>query len=60
MVTKHDDDAVQTRAADTLVDRCLLQLTPEDFDAFVQALDSPPEAGPKLKALLTRTPPWKR
>jgi uncharacterized protein (DUF1778 family) len=60
MATKHDEDAAQTRAPDVLVDRCLFQLAPEDFDAFVQALDSPPEAGPKLRALLARTPTWNR
>jgi uncharacterized protein (DUF1778 family) len=60
MVTKHDDDAAQTRAADMLVDRRLFHLAPEDFDAFAQALASPSEPGPKLKALFARTPTWKR
>lgn len=41
-----------------LLDQCLFTLEPERYDAFVQALDNPPAPGPKLKALLKRTPAW--
>nr|WP_236632127.1 DUF1778 domain-containing protein [Caulobacter sp. BP25] len=47
-------------AADAFLDQRVFRLASEHFDAFAQALDSPPEPGPKLKRLLTRTPPWKR
>jgi hypothetical protein len=41
-----------------LFDRSLFTLDPERYDAFVHALDSPPAAGPKLRALLRRVPAW--
>jgi len=38
----------------------LFILDPERYDAFRQALDNPPAPGPKLKALLRRTPAWQK
>lgn len=60
MVTKHDEDEARMEVADVRLDQRVFRLASEHFDAFAQALDSPPEPGPKLKRLLTRTPPWKR
>lgn len=47
-------------AIDVLLDQRLFVLDPERYDAFVHALDNPPAPGPKLRALLRRTPAWKR
>ena len=45
-------------ATDVLLDQRLFRLSPEFYDAFVDALDHPPAPGPKLRALLRRTPAW--
>ena len=45
-------------AIDVLLDQRLFVLDPERYDAFMQALDNPPAPGPKLRALLRRTPAW--
>lgn len=60
MITKHYEGADRADAADVFLDQRRYRLSPEDFDVFVQTLDCPPEPGPKLKALLARTPAWKR
>ena len=39
-------------AAETLADRQNFQLDPERWDAFVSALDTPPQAHPRLARLL--------
>lgn len=46
-------------AIDVLLDQRLFVLDPEQYDAFIHALDNPPAPGPKLRALLRRTPAWK-
>lgn len=53
-------ESARVQAVDVLLDQRLFRLAPDHFDAFVQALDSPPEPSPKLKALLDRTPLWKQ
>lgn len=45
-------------AIDVLLDQRLFVLDPERYTAFVHALDNPPPPGPKLRALLSRTPAW--
>lgn len=52
-------DSARAVAIDVLLDQRLFDLDPERYDSFVQALDGPPEPGPKLRALLRRTPAWK-
>ena len=51
-------DSARAQAIDVLLDQRLFVLDPAQHDAFVDALDHPPEAGPKLRALLKRTPAW--
>jgi uncharacterized protein (DUF1778 family) len=53
-------DSARREAIDVLLDQRLFVLEPDRFDAFVEALDSPPEPGPKLKALLRRVPAWEK
>lgn len=45
-------------AIDVLLEQRLFALDPKRYDAFVQALNSPPAPGPKLRALLRRVPAW--
>ena len=53
-------ESARKQAIDVLLDQRLFVLEPDHFDAFVQALDSPPAPGPKLQALLRRVPVWKK
>lgn len=53
-------DCARRNAIDVLLDQRLFVLDPERYDAFVDALDNPPAPGPKLRALLRRTPAWAR
>jgi uncharacterized protein (DUF1778 family) len=53
-------DSARRNAVDVLLDQRLFVLEPAQFDAFVTALDNPPPAGPKLKALMKRRPPWRK
>lgn len=53
-------DSARRLAVDVLLDQRLFTLDPERYDAFIQALDKPPAPGPKLKALLRRTPAWQK
>ena len=51
-------DSARAQAIDVLLDQRLFVLDAERYDAFMQALDNPPAPGPKLRALLRRTPRW--
>lgn len=51
-------DSARALAIDTLLDQRLFVLDAERHEAFVHALDNPPAPGPKLRALLRRTPAW--
>ena len=51
-------DSARTRAIDVLLDQRLFVLDPERFDSFARALDNPPPPGPRLRALLRKTPAW--
>lgn len=51
-------DSARTRAVDVLLDQRLFVLDDAGFDSFVAALDNPPAPGPKLRALMRRTPAW--
>lgn len=53
-------ESARRQAVDVLLDQRLFALDPERYDAFMQALDNPPAPGPKLKALLRRTPAWQK
>jgi len=53
-------ESARRQAVDVLLDQRLFTLDPERYDAFMHALDNPPAPGPKLKALLRRTPAWQK
>lgn len=53
-------DSARQQAIDVLLDERLFALEPERYEAFMAALDNPPAAGPKLKALLRRVPAWQK
>jgi uncharacterized protein (DUF1778 family) len=51
-------DSARQQAIDVLLDQRLFVLDNEKYGAFISALDSPPPAGAKLKALMKRKPLW--
>lgn len=53
-------ESARRQAVDVLLDQRLFALDPERYDAFMQALDNPPAPGPKLRALLRRSPAWQK
>lgn len=53
-------DSARQRAIDVLLDQRLFVLDPDKYDAFISALDNPPPAGAKLKALMKRKPLWQK
>lgn len=53
-------DASRREAIDVLLDQRLFVLDSERYDAFVNALDNPPAPGPMLRALMRRTPAWRK
>lgn len=53
-------ESARSLAIDTLLEQRLFALDADNHDAFIDALDNPPLPGPKLKALLARTPAWGR
>lgn len=52
-------ESAHRQAIEVLLDQRLFGLDPDRFGAFVDALDNPPAPGPKLRALLGRTPAWR-
>nr|WP_315901470.1 DUF1778 domain-containing protein [Prosthecodimorpha staleyi] len=52
-------DSARRQAIDVLLDQRLFALDSDRFDAFMRALDSAPEPGPKLRALMRRVPAWR-
>jgi uncharacterized protein (DUF1778 family) len=53
-------ESARQHAIDVLLDQRLFILESEQYNAFMQALDNPPPAGPKLKALMKRRPLWRK
>lgn len=53
-------DSARSLAIDTLLDQRLFGLGADQYDNFLDALETPPLPGQKLKALLARTPAWGR
>lgn len=51
-------DSARSQAIDVLLDQRLFALDADRYDAFMNALDTPPAPGPKLRALLRRVPAW--
>jgi len=64
--TRYDTDGTK-RAIDSATDdfaefcrtakRDVITLNPEDFDAFVKRLKEPPQANPRLRALMNHKAP---
>jgi uncharacterized protein (DUF1778 family) len=53
-------ESARRQAIDVLLNRRLVMLDPEYYDAFTRALDNPPAPGAKLRSLLRRVPAWQR
>ena len=53
-------ESARRQAIDVLLDQRLFVLDADRYDAFINALDNPPAPGPKLRALLRRTPAWQK
>ena len=53
-------DTARREAVEIVLDQRLFVLGTRDYDAFMHALDNPPAPGPKLRALLRRTPAWQK
>ena len=53
-------DTVRKEAQTVLADQTHFVLEPEQWDAFVKALDKPPKDNPKLRALLSRRAIWEK
>lgn len=51
-------ESARRQALEVLLDQKLFALEPERYASFFRALDAPPAPGPKLRALLRRTPVW--
>ena len=51
-------DSARAQAIDVLLDQRLFVLPPDQFDAFVEMIENPPEPGPKLRKLMQRKLPW--
>jgi uncharacterized protein (DUF1778 family) len=52
-------ETARQQAIDVLLDQRLFVLDSKRYDVFVDALDSPPAPGPKLRSLLRRVPGWR-
>ncbi len=51
-------EAASERASEVLLDRAVFSLSEPAYDAFVAALDNPPEPSTCLKAIAARKPAW--
>jgi uncharacterized protein (DUF1778 family) len=52
-------EAAMRAAEAALVDRALIRLQPEDWDAFLSRLEKPPEANERLRRTMHAPSPWK-
>lgn len=51
-------ESARQRATEILLDQALFSLDEQNYAAFLQALDHPPEPTAKLRALLNAKAPW--
>ncbi|WP_226053209.1 DUF1778 domain-containing protein [Dickeya chrysanthemi] len=51
-------DAACREAEDVLLDQRLFLVNDEQYDAFIQVLESPVADNPRVNALLNRKSPW--
>ncbi len=52
-------DAAIRAAEEALMQNTLIKMSPEGFDAFIAAINSPPEVVPEMVEALRRRAPWK-
>lgn len=52
-------EAARRAAEETMLDRTLVQVSPEAYDAFVSRLDAPPAPSDRLKKTMQVKAPWK-
>ena len=53
-------EAAVRAAEELLLDRTLLRMSADGFDAFVQAISAPAAPVPEMVASLRRPPPWQK
>ena len=53
-------EAAPHQAIDVLLDQRLFKLDADRFDAFMNAIDNPPEPGQRLRSLLRQVPAWQK
>ena len=53
-------ESARKHAIDVLLDQRLFLLDADRYAAFMKALDAPPPAGAKLKALMKKRPLWQK
>jgi hypothetical protein len=52
-------DAARRSAEETLLDRAIVRVDAETYEAFVARLDAPPASNEKLRRTMQTPPPWK-
>lgn len=51
-------EAARRAAEETMLDRTLVQVSPEAYDAFLAQLDAPPVPSDRLKKTMQTKAPW--
>lgn len=51
-------EAARRAAEETMLDRTLVQASPEAYDAFLARLDAPPQPSDRLKKTMQTKAPW--
>ena len=51
-------EAAIARAEEVILDQQLITLDAEQYQRFLEALDAPPAANPRLRKVLERKAPW--
>lgn len=51
-------EAARRAAEETMLDRTLVQVGPEAYDAFLARLDAPPQPNDRLKKTMQTKAPW--
>lgn len=51
-------EAARRAAEETMLDRSLVQVSPEAYEAFLARLDAPPQPNDRLKKTMQAKAPW--
>jgi uncharacterized protein (DUF1778 family) len=51
-------EAARRAAEETMLNRALVQVSPEAYDAFLARLDAPPQPSDRLKKTMQTKAPW--